>query len=60
MVEDGRVLVVRKIDVQYQLRGVDPDQREAAERAHGSHAQYCPVARSISGCVEITTSLEFV
>ncbi len=58
--KDGRVLIVRSIDVHYRLRGVPDDNREAAERAHRIHADNCPVARSITGCVDITTSLEFV
>lgn len=37
---------------------IDPAHRDAAERVHGVHADYCPVARSIGGCIDITTSLE--
>ncbi len=33
-------------------------QQETIERVHGFHADYCPVARTIRGCIEITTSLE--
>jgi uncharacterized OsmC-like protein len=51
------VLVVRRIHVTYHLR-VAPDKREAALRAHRVHVDSCPVARTIRGCVEITTSLE--
>jgi hypothetical protein len=29
-----------------------------AERVHGFHAEFCPVARTIRDCVAITTSLE--
>ena len=58
--KEDRVLVVEAIDVHYRLRGVPDDKREAAERAHGFHADKCPVARTISGCVDITTTLEFV
>jgi hypothetical protein len=29
-----------------------------AERVHGFHARFCPVARTIQDCVDITTSLE--
>ncbi|GBC81606.1 hypothetical protein HRbin10_00718 [bacterium HR10] len=57
MEADGRVLVVRRIHVTYHLR-LRPDKREAAIRAHEKHVEYCPVARTIGGCVTITTSLE--
>ena len=58
--KDGKVLVVKRIHVDYQLRGATGDQREAAERAHGFHADYCPVARSNKDSIDITTALEFV
>ena len=58
--KDGKVLVVRRIHVDYHLKGATEDQREAAERAHGFHADYCPVARSIKDSIDITTALEFV
>lgn len=54
---EGKVLVVRRIHVTYQLK-LDPQKREAAERAHRVHAEFCPVARTIRDCIEITTSLE--
>lgn len=56
---DNKVLVIRRIHVAYQLK-VAPDQRETAERVHGFHADFCPVARTIKGCVDITTSLEMI
>jgi uncharacterized OsmC-like protein len=36
---------------------MEPEKREAAERAHRIHADYCPVARTIKGCVDISTNL---
>lgn len=51
------MLVVRRIHVTYHLR-LEPEQRPVAERAHVAHADACPVYRTISGCVDITTSLE--
>ena len=36
---------------------VDQDKVEVAERAHGFHADYCPVARSIRDSIAITTEL---
>jgi len=59
MLED-RVLVVKRIRVRYRLGGCPEDKREAAERAHALHAQRCPVAKTIAGCVGITTDLTFV
>ena len=53
------MLVIRRIHVAYQLK-VAPDKRETAERVHGFHADFCPVARTIKGCVDITTSLEMI
>ena len=55
---DENVLVVKRIHVTYQLEA-EADQRPKAERVLGFHAEACPLARSISGCVIITTSLEF-
>ena len=55
--KEDNVLVVRRIHVTYYLR-LAPDKREAATRAHNLHVDYCPVARTIGGCVAITTTLE--
>jgi organic hydroperoxide reductase OsmC/OhrA len=49
-------LVIKRIHVTYHLK-VKPEQREIAEKVHGFHADFCPVARTIKGCVEITTEL---
>jgi len=54
------VLVIKSIHVHYRLRGCSDEKREAAERAHSFHASRCPVAKSIAGCISITTDLEFV
>ena len=51
------MLVVRRIHVTYRLR-LGPEQRGAAERVHGVHADACPVYRTVGSCVAITTSLE--
>lgn len=53
------MLIIESIHVAYSLRDVPEDRREAAERAHDLHADYCPVARSIRDCISITTELEF-
>jgi organic hydroperoxide reductase OsmC/OhrA len=55
--KDGEVLIIRRIHVTYHLK-VDQDKRETAERVHGIHADFCPVARTIGGCVDITTELK--
>ena len=47
------MLIVRRIHAVYRLC-VAPEKREDATRAHGIHADYCPVARTIRGCVEVT------
>lgn len=62
--KEGKILVVKRIHVTYHLKlsadnGDLAEQRELAERTHGFHAEYCPVARTIRDCVDITTSLEF-
>lgn len=54
---EGGVLVVKRIHVSYRLT-VRTGQREAAERAHRFHRDNCPTARTIGGCVQITTSLD--
>lgn len=54
---EDKVLLIKRIHVLYHLK-LRRDQREAAERAHGLHADRCPVARTLKGCVEITTELD--
>jgi uncharacterized OsmC-like protein len=57
--KDGSVLVVKRIHVEYRLRGVAEDQRETVDRVLGFHADKCPVARSISPQIAITTSVTY-
>lgn len=54
------MLVIKRIHVTYSLKGVEDDQKETVERVHGFHADYCPVARTIKGCVDITTELQYI
>ena len=54
--KEGKVLIVRSIHVTYHLK-IEPSQRETAERVLGFHADFCPMARSIRGCVAISTAL---
>lgn len=49
-------MVIKRIHVTYHLK-LQPEQRETAEKVHGFHIDYCPVARTIKGCVDITTEL---
>jgi len=55
--KEDKVLVIKRIHVTYHLKTA-PENRETVERVHGFHADYCPVAKTIRGCVDITTSLE--
>ena len=58
--KDGKVLVVKRIKTTYHLAGTSPDDHETIERVLGFHADYCPVARSIEGSIEVTTALDYV
>jgi organic hydroperoxide reductase OsmC/OhrA len=51
------VLVIRRIHVTYQLK-LKPEQQETAQKVHGFHADFCPVARSIKGSIDISTELK--
>ena len=51
------MLIIRRIRVTYHLT-LEPAKRELAERVHGFHADSCPVARTLRGCVDISTALE--
>jgi uncharacterized OsmC-like protein len=55
--KEGKVLVVRRIHVTYHLRLL-ASKREVAERVLAFHAEFCPMARTIRDCVDISTSLE--
>ncbi|MCI0490729.1 MAG: OsmC family protein [Blastocatellia bacterium] len=52
-VED-KVLVIRRIHVVYNI--IAPaEERETIERVHNTHANYCPVYRSLCKAIDITT-----
>jgi organic hydroperoxide reductase OsmC/OhrA len=55
--KDGKVLVIRRIHVTYHLK-LKPQQQETAQKVHGFHADFCPVARSIKGSIDVTTELK--
>ncbi|MGK2906516.1 MAG: OsmC family protein [Desulfuromonadales bacterium] len=54
IVVEDKVLVIRRIHVTYALRAAD-SLRETIERVHQMHHNVCPVYRSLSGSIEITT-----
>ena len=54
---DGKVLVIKRIHVTYSGFSFGEDQREAVERTVAVHADGCPVARSLKGAIEVTTSV---
>ena len=58
--EDG-VLVIRRIHITYHLNVEETllaGKRDAIDRAYRVHPSSCPVHRSISGCIDITTDLK--
>jgi uncharacterized OsmC-like protein len=54
---EGQVLVIKRIHAHYRLRAPEA-QRSTVERVHAMHADHCPVARSLKGAIDITTSFE--
>ena len=50
--------MIKRIHVVYTLK-TEEGNRDTAVRVHEFHADFCPVARSISGCIDITTELTF-
>lgn len=56
---EGKVLVLRRIHVLHKLRAPE-DMREVVERVHAVHADFCPVARSIKGAIEVHRTFELV
>jgi uncharacterized OsmC-like protein len=57
---EGKVLVIKRIQVHYRLKTEGEVDKAAIERVHGFHAERCPVARSIREAIEVTTSYELV
>ena len=56
--EDG-VLIIRRIHVDMKLRAAE-GVRDTVERVHGFFAQKCPVFRSLSPGIQITSSYTMV
>ena len=57
---DDGVLVIKRIHVRYRLRVDSEADRAAIGRAFAHHPNRCPVYRSISAAIAITTELEVV
>lgn len=56
---DDGVLIIRRIHVSMTLRGSE-ENRETIERVHGFFAGKCPVYRSLTPGIEITSSYELL
>lgn len=54
---EGKTLVLKRINVRYELRADAGTDRATVERVHGFHAERCPVFRSIHPQVTCTTAL---
>ena len=54
---EGKVLVVKRIEVTYTGLTVDESDADKVERVLATHADGCPVARSLRGAIDITTRL---
>ena len=46
--------------MRYQLQAGQGIDRPVIDRVMGFHADHCPVARSLRGAIDITTSIELV
>ena len=57
---DGRVLVLANIHIKYRLRVDSAPDVEAINRAFESHPKYCPVYRSLTPHIPISTELELL
>ena len=55
---EGRVLVIKRVHAHYRLYAPGSVDGSAVERVHGFHADRCPVARSIRGAIDVSTSFE--
>jgi len=57
IVVEDKVLGIRHIHVTYSLKAA-ANLRETIERVHRAHHNACPVYRSLSGSIAITTELD--
>ena len=56
---DDGVLVIKRIHVRYRLVA-EAEHEETIQRAKEMHAGKCPVYKTLSGCIDVTTELERV
>jgi uncharacterized OsmC-like protein len=50
--------VLKRIAVRYRLRADPGADKSVIDRVTGIHADHCPVARSLCGAIDITTSID--
>ncbi|WP_280959892.1 OsmC family protein [Anaeromyxobacter dehalogenans] len=53
---EGKVLVIRRIHARLELRAT-PEHAATAQRVHGFYHEACPVYRSLSPAIAITSEL---
>jgi uncharacterized OsmC-like protein len=53
---EDKVLVIKRIHVEYSGVEIPADKRDAAERALATHQKACPVSRSIEAAIQVTTA----
>ncbi len=61
--KEGNVLVIKRIHVTYKLKidsALLQEKRDAVDRVMRVHANSCPVYRSLSGSIDISSDLELV
>jgi uncharacterized OsmC-like protein len=58
MTRSPRTLVLKRIAVRYRLRIDAGADTSVIDRVMVFHADYCPVARSLRGAIDIATSID--
>jgi uncharacterized OsmC-like protein len=57
--DEGGTLIIRRIHVHLKVAASE-SARETVERVHGMYAEKCPIYRSLTSAIQITTSYELV
>lgn len=52
--------MLKRIVVRYRLQAGPGTDSAVIDRVMGFHADHCPVARSLRGAIDITTSIEVI
>ena len=52
--------MLKRIFVAYRLQAAPGADRSVIDRVMGFHADHCPVARSLRGAIDITTSIDVI